>query len=333
MWGPHPPSPPRRPIIDVRWAYPWARPSRTIPAMSVPSRRTRRRVSGAVAAALAAGFLLAAEPAGGSPPPGRLPPVVALQRRQLDWLAARCWREWPGIEGASRTQVGEAIRRIKERLRAMGAAFSPGDGWRIADDAALQRLLDDRRNHRDAEWAGFPGEAYRPIATVAEMVEVIRRATAIATCPGLTEPTVISWVMYESGWSPHASPYASTTGRSTAMGLGQVTRTTYGSPEMVRGRPAALPAEWSEEALSDPVIGLASAIHVLSVKRGSTLRDRLAAYHGSGDPAVDGEYADDILAGSAAIDAYLGEVGVPIDHLTPVQQRRLLDRLHAAIGR
>lgn len=274
----------------------------------------------AVLAAACHGYAAGQAAAGLRPPP-------LLLRHQVDWFGSRLDEGWPGI--GDRTigvaQVGALVGRIKEhlgQLRGRPLHGKPGR-WSIRNDVELQEML-DRGRHR--ELRDFPGPVWKPLglAELREPIEAALKAYARLTGrdphdEGVTPTLLVAWTIKESDRNPYASPYASTSARSTATGLLQITRTTYDDLAR-RGRLPAraledgtLPRRWDERALTDPAANLLAALLVLREKarRGGELADALARYYGSADKAACARYARGVLAGDAYLREQLGGSDLP----------------------
>jgi len=268
--------------------------------------------------------LAAASPAAAGPP--RSP---RLMRHQVDWFGARLEEDWPGIGDRSigTAEVGALVARIKEELgKARGRPLSGGDRWSVRNDVELQEMLDSGRQRGLRE---FPGPVWRPLPLddLRDAIEAAfaRYAALSGADPrdelGVTPTLMVAWTIKESDRNPYASPYASTSARSTATGLLQITRTTY--DDLVRRRrfPGAalaqglLPEAWDEVALSDPVTNLLAALFVLKEKaRGrEDVEAALGRYYGSTDPAANARYAGGVLRGDAYLREQLGGAELPDD--------------------
>jgi Transglycosylase SLT domain len=254
-------------------------------------------------------------------------PAEALMRHQVDWFGERLEDDWPGIGDRSIgvAQVGALVGRIKQTLgQARGRPLQGGAGsWSIRNDIELQEMLD--RGRYDV-LDGFPGQVWRPIGLEdmrEAMQEALRRYARITGDDpadlGVTHTLLVAWSIKESSLNPFASPYASTSARSTATGLLQITRTTY--DDLVRRRripqaaieAGALPASWDEPALSDPTTNLLAAVFVLREKaqRGGGLPAALGRYYGSNDAAANARYAQGVQAGEAYLREQLGAEEIP----------------------
>ncbi len=180
------------------------------------------------------------------------------------------------------------------------------------------------------------------------MLKVIADARKIVSAKDVSDETLLAWIAQESSWRPEASAYGNTGARSTAVGLLQVLKSTYESPDMAAGRPSQLPKTWDEKALTDPVLNVAAGLHILQVKReqekmrggAPTVGAGLKGFRGDTQAANNEAYLASILAGEAAIKTYVAaQKGAPnkpapsLQDLSPVQQAQLLGDLYRALGR
>jgi hypothetical protein len=275
----------------------------------------------------------------GNNPVSNVDPDGKLQRRQVEWLAQKYVKNWPGVGPASPEQLKEAIKTIKEELRKIRPDKFKGSNWHEnteIDDKDLQDLINVQKKAGNKEWDGFPGDVYEPaISDVAKIYQVIADARKVVPAPEVSSELLVSWVMYESNWRRVSSPYGWSIelgkGRiSSAVGLLQMTATTYQSPEMVRNRPPGLPAAWGEAEFVNPATSIAAGMHVLLRKSpGGTIKDKLVGYKGEGGE----RYATDVLTGEKVVRDYLQKVQRGLDKLDAQQGREMLDQLRRAIGR
>jgi len=158
-------------------------------------------------------------------------PTGLLQRRQVDWWARNNVPGWGGIDKANRDQVRDAVRKMKDGLRKQfdDCGFSEGDDWTDADDCALEQC---RKNNADSPaFKDFPGNTCTPqgckeaLKAVADGVKKYKEQGA--NRDDFSEALVLAWAFKESSWNSSASPYGSTAGRSSAVGMCQITRSTY----------------------------------------------------------------------------------------------------------
>ena len=263
-----------------------------------------------------------------------LDPLGLLQRRQVDYLARKLGLkvhekqeggrliDWPGVDPADWYQVKEAVKAIKKQLKQWfpNAGWAAKEEWTDTDDVALQKMIDDCRSRMKKEpekapekvtiVAGIPGEVWKPIKKLKEAGKYIREAFArlkeagIGLPAWLDETFVYVWVMKESSWNPHASPYARTASEatgpgeiSTGAGLLQVLKSTYEKDLIEKCgdflKELNLPSEkWDEGKLTEPVNGIVAGILVLvKLKRaGNDPKKALRAYYGDGE-----DYADRII--------------------------------------
>jgi len=276
------------------------------------------------AALLVAASLWRASPSESPRPPG------SLQRRQVDYFGHRFVKGWPGIESASRAEVGVAVAAAKERLRAASreGTFSDGERWTIRDELALQRFLDAEREKADSPWRRFPGDVRRPLDARAawraakEARRLFREDGGKLRCD---ENLLLAWAMKESAWNPCASAYAGTRGKSTAVGFLMITRTTYNrfARNGLLGKKlvARCGARWDEHRLSDPVLNMTAALFILQNGPGKTLEEKLSRYHNPGNPAAGRRYAEKVLAGRAFLDRAVR--GKDIANMSPDLRRKL----------
>lgn len=245
------------------------------------------------------------------PAPGRkLQLPGSLQRRQVDYFGAQLLAGWAGIEGVSRTDVARVVAAAKKHLLSVSpqGGFSANETWTRADELALQRMLDAGRQLGDSFCAQFPGDVHSPLGASeawTAVKEARRRFKQEGGTLQLEGNMLLAWAMKESSWNACGSPYAATRGKSTAVGLLMITRTTYDEFARKGLLGKDLAARWDEAALSDPVTNLTAAQFILQNGPGKTLREKLACYYDPGDPAAGRRYADKVLAGKAYLDRAL----------------------------
>jgi hypothetical protein len=249
----------------------------------------------------------------------------------VDYFGKRTIPDWPGISAASRSDVSKAIAGAKEKLRRgyLKEDFTQGDLWTVRDERSLHRVLISARKESDSPWRDFPGDTYRKMDLV-QVFEAVGRARKEYRELGgrlkLSNNLLLAWAMRESAWNPCASAYGNTEGRSTAVGMLMITRSTYN----LYARQALFPkkfirkygAKWSEAVLTGPVANMVVAQFILdgATKRG--LREKLSAYYNPGNKAAGGRYADKVLAGKRYLDKMLK--GKRVDKTSRKQRTRIL---------
>ena len=257
-------------------------------------------------------------------------PPGSLQRRHVDYFGRSFVKGWPGIESASRAEVGEAIAAAKDPLRAAcgGGGFSEGECWTIDDELALQRFLDAMREKADSPWERFPGDVHRPLDAHA-LWRAAKEARRLFLDDGgklrFHDNLLLAWAMKESAWNACASAYGSTRGKSTAVGLLMITRTTYDrfAQKGLLGKKlvARCDTRWDERLLSDPVLNMTAALFILQNGPGGTLKEKLGYYYNPGNPAAGKRYAEKVLAGKAFLDRAVS--GKKIPGMSPALMRKL----------
>lgn len=220
-----------------------------------------------------------------------------------------------------------------------------GPDWSVADDKALQRvvqiqLFDPSQPGGGAGIpyfspipgypSGFPGNAYEPgLSDLNEMLINIHLARLLVPAGRVTDEVVVAWVMHESSWRPAASAFGWSGGKSSAVGLTQITKSAYNLPGYATGRPALLPPTWNEAMLSVPFISIAAGLDMLTRGAAPPISNQLATYKGDGGA----QYAQDILAGADLLSAYSDIVGRPLGELDQYQGDELLLLLKTAMNR
>ncbi|MFW6106572.1 MAG: RHS repeat-associated core domain-containing protein [bacterium] len=255
-------------------------------------------------------------------PVNNVDPTGLLTRSQVDWLARKWVPGWPGIGPVTRRQIQSAIKVIRARLRQLSPRDFGGDTWSQAytDDIALQKLLDQKHN----ALKGFPGKVYDVCWDCRKIKKWIDEARKIANIRDVSDSFILAWIMLESNWNVVASAYGWSAGRSSATGLTQITRGTWGSPEMRRGLPRELRGDW-EAVVTSPVTSIAAGLWVLSNKPGAGPYEKLERYKGQGGAA----YMKKVKEGEKLVDRALG--GRALDQLKPNECRTLMQRLDRAV--
>lgn len=239
-----------------------------------------------------------------------------LNREQLDWLAHQWDPSWPGVDAASRQDIQSAMPTIRQNLQTLSSGSFTGSEWSqsYSDDKALQKLLDS------GMLAGFPGKAYDKCWDCKKIKTWMDQARQVHNSPKVTDALFLAWVMKESSWVSTASAYGWSSGKSTATGLTQITRSTWQLPGMQQGLPKTLQSGW-EKVTTDPALSLAAGMWALDRHPGKTIYDQLAAYKGTGGV----QYAQKVRSGEQLVRSSLA--GKSLDQLSPSECQELMTKL------
>jgi len=284
----------------------------------------------------------------GHNPMNDVDPYGLLQRQQVNFLGFLYnVPGWRGVGPASPEKIKDAIARIKDELRQQfpEAGFTPGGNWNPKDDKAMQKMLNSMRGLpalllRDGPdrvpWILFPGRDTSRCLDCKEINQAIKDALdEFKQLDGgkldVDQNFLLAWTMKESNWDEAASAYASSAVRpkniSTAIGLLQITKSTY--EDYARRRPKSglfkkYGTEWDENALSTAKNNIVASLFLLQDKPGSSTTDKLKNYYGK-NQADNADYVRKILAGKEYLDRILK--GKSIDQLSDADCKKLGDEL------
>jgi hypothetical protein len=284
----------------------------------------------------------------GTTPMSGLDPYGLLQRRQVSWIAQNYlgYKVW-SIDTATRLDVKAKVIEAKNNLSKdfPTAGFTKGDTWTIADDQALQKVLDALRTDDKSPWKSFPGETYKCMdckQVVKAVKDALKHFQDLGGTMNLDVNMLIAWAMKESDWNPYASAYGSTasvaTARkpiSTAIGILQLTRETYegyaNQGLLGKAYTKQYGATWDEAVLSNPTASMAASLFILQNGPGTTLAQKLSKYRDPSNPMVGDPYARSVFSGKTFLDEFLKKTGKSMDQLSDDECRQLIQGLKKSV--
>lgn len=273
---------------------------------------------------------------------GGVDPMGLLQRRQVDFLAGKFSRNWPGVGPAPGHRVRQGIHDAKTALRSMypNAGWDKSKNWKDwRDDIALQSVLDsliESGEYPNSDLKGFPGQVHKPCGCkrLMQMVQTAKeRYRQLGGNVNIDDFTMLAWIAKESEGDPFASAYGNTGSKSSAVGLLQITKDAFNRHALAGSFPDKFlnrfPGKvWDERYLSSGSTNVVTGLFVLEHgTRASGLHRKLEVYKEGPQRGASGgpQYANNIIQGGQWLKNQLH--GKDIDNLSDQECNNLLQQL------